>query len=160
LTGDGHSEDILKGLEHNNITKQHFDVLKIPHHGSENNLDRDFVKRITADHYVICGNGLHDNPDPRVLDVLVESRLGTDDQRSKNPEAKNKPFDVWFNCSSTFLKREIAARGNEGLSTSKLEGALEFFTEEVEKKMKRFADKSNGKLRLHFLKDAPLVLEP
>ena len=61
LTGDGHFADILKGLEHNGLLKEgkglHVDVLKVQHHGSEHNFKREFAKRITADHYVICGNG-------------------------------------------------------------------------------------------------------
>ena len=35
----------------------HVDVLKMPHHGSDRNMDRAFLERITADHYVFSGNG-------------------------------------------------------------------------------------------------------
>jgi beta-lactamase superfamily II metal-dependent hydrolase len=159
LTGDGHFADIEKGLDHNGITQNHFNVLKVQHHGSEHNFKREFAKRVTADHYIICGNGLHDNPDPRVLDVLVQSRIGNDEQRSSNPEAKGKTFHVWFNCSTKFLKREIARKKKSGQSTAKLESAMKFFGENVEKKMNKFAADSKGKLKLHYLDDKPLVLD-
>jgi len=157
----GQQDFILKGLEKTGFLSGslHLDVLKVQHHGSEHNYKREFAKRITADHYVICGNGLHDNPDPRVLDVLVQSRLGDADQQSQNPEAKNKTFHVWFNCSTTFLKREIADKQQAGQPTSKLEEAADFFAEKVEKKMNRFAADSGGRLKLHYLKDSPLVLD-
>jgi beta-lactamase superfamily II metal-dependent hydrolase len=60
MTGDGHHEDVLAGLKHHGLLPDgqglHVDLLKIQHHGSEHNLDRYFVKRITADHYVFCAN--------------------------------------------------------------------------------------------------------
>ena len=46
-------------------SKIHVDLLKVPHHGSANNLDEDFFERITADHYVFSGNGEHGNPGAR-----------------------------------------------------------------------------------------------
>ena len=104
LTGDGHHEDIVAGLKHEGLLPDgghlHVDVLKVQHHGSEHNISRDFLRRITADHYVFCGNGKHENPDERVVQLLLESRLGTPDQRTANEEADG-PFTVWFNSAST-----------------------------------------------------------
>ena len=61
LTGDARGDKILKGLELVGALKEggamHVDLLKVPHHGSANNLDDDFFERITADHYVLPGNG-------------------------------------------------------------------------------------------------------
>lgn len=69
LTGDGHCTDILQGLEQTQRVAKgagiHVDVLKVQHHGSEHNLDEAFCKRVTADHYIFCGNGKHQNPDLR-----------------------------------------------------------------------------------------------
>jgi len=39
----------------------HVDVLKVPHHGSDNNMAPIFFRRVTADHYVFSGNGEHGN---------------------------------------------------------------------------------------------------
>ena len=94
LTGDGHWEDILKGLAHHKKFDAkgllHVDVLKIQHHGSEHNHKADMAERVTADNYVFCGNGKHDNPDVRVVKLVCESH------RKVRPQDK---FTLWFNCA-------------------------------------------------------------
>ena len=94
LTGDGHWEDILKGLEHHKKFdakgKLHVDVLKVQHHGSEHNYKVDMAERVTADHYILCGNGKHDNPDTRVVKLICESH------RKVRPK---DTFTLWFNCA-------------------------------------------------------------
>lgn len=111
LTGDGHGADILRGLEkHGRLNSDggiHVDVLKVQHHGSEHNLDEAFCQRVTANHYVFCGNGAHRNPDLRVLEAIVDSRIGPSHHRSPHPKAKNR-FRFWFNNSST-LDDEVNA---------------------------------------------------
>jgi beta-lactamase superfamily II metal-dependent hydrolase len=103
LTGDGHWADILAGLESAGKMAAgdglHVRVLKVQHHGSENNWHHDFGKRVTADHYIFCGNGAHENPDLRVVDAVLDSRFGPASKRSTNPETGN-PFKVWFNSAS------------------------------------------------------------
>lgn len=78
LTGDARGDKILKGLELVGLVKQggkvHVDILKVPHHGSSNNLDNDFFQRITADHYVFSGNGEHGNPERESLEMLLGAR--------------------------------------------------------------------------------------
>jgi beta-lactamase superfamily II metal-dependent hydrolase len=105
LTGDGHGQDILRGLERQEKLDAdggiHVDVLKVQHHGSEHNLDEEFCRRVTANHYVFCGNGDSGNPDLRVVEALVDSRIGPAHSRSKNSQTKNR-FRFWFNNSSTF----------------------------------------------------------
>jgi len=108
LTGDGHSDDVVKGLTHHGLLQPgsglHVDILKIPHHGSEYNVDMerrgnyirsDFLGRVTADHYVLSGNGAHDNPDVRVVKAIIDSRLGPRSIRSANPQAADR-FTLWF----------------------------------------------------------------
>jgi hypothetical protein len=161
LTGDGHHTDIIAGLEHNNCLADgkglHVNVLKVQHHGSEHNLNREFAKRITADYYVICGNGMHENPDLRVLQVIAESRLGSGDQLSTNPQAKD-PCEVWFNCSSEFLKKEIAQRKDQKRGFEKYVEAAEHFAK-VELDMNRYVAQSGGALKARYLVDDPLVLD-
>ena len=105
LTGDGHWKEIIAGLEAwgklDGNGQLHVDVLKVQHHGSEHNLDADFCRRITADHYIFCADGSHKNPDLRILKTIVDSRTGSADQQSPNPLADGK-FTFWFNSSSTF----------------------------------------------------------
>ena len=77
LTGDGLGSDLLRNLEDLGIVRAgrrvHVDVLKLPHHGSERNVDPDFLDRVTADRYVISANGRDDNPDFAALVWLVEA---------------------------------------------------------------------------------------
>lgn len=78
LTGDARGDKVLEGLELVELVEQggnlHVDVLKVPHHGSSNNLDNDFFQRITADHYVFSGNGEHGNPERESLEMLLAAR--------------------------------------------------------------------------------------
>jgi beta-lactamase superfamily II metal-dependent hydrolase len=103
LTGDGHGADILRGLERAGKLKAgaglHVNLLKVQHHGSEHNIDPEFCRRVTANHYVICANGAHANPDVRVVRAIINSRLGARRKRSPNPEAAGR-FTLWFNAAS------------------------------------------------------------
>jgi hypothetical protein len=78
LTGDARGDKILEGLELVGAVGRggtlHVDLLKVPHHGSANNLERDFFERITADHYVFSGNGEHGNPERESLEMLLGAR--------------------------------------------------------------------------------------
>lgn len=109
MTGDGHSQHVLEGLAYHKKLDAagaiHVDVLKFPHHASEYNANDDFCRRVTADHYIFCGNGEHENPDYRILEMVLESRLGTPAQMSANAQA-GKPFKFWFSSSPTFGDRK------------------------------------------------------
>jgi hypothetical protein len=78
LTGDARGDKILDGLELAGAlgsgAKMHVNVLKVPHHGSANNLDNDFFERLTADHYVFSGNGEHGNPERESMEMLFDAR--------------------------------------------------------------------------------------
>jgi hypothetical protein len=106
------------------------------HHGSEHNMDEDFPKLITADHYIFCGNGFSDNPEEVVVDAVLASRLGTGKRRSKNPEAGN-PFHVWINTHSS-----VATNAKYRAQIKK-----------IEKLVNEQQAKSNGQLTAHFLKE-------
>jgi beta-lactamase superfamily II metal-dependent hydrolase len=130
LTGDGHWEDILKGLEHHELAPStgpfHVDVLKVQHHGSEHNINKIFCDRVIADHYVFCGNGQHENPDVDVLQLIFDRRM-VNDQR---------PFKFWFNSSA---KVSIDATGRTHMK-------------KVEKLVATLAAKSKSRLRNRFIK--------
>ena len=78
LTGDARGDKILQGLELTGALKAkgtlHVDVLKMPHHGSDRNMEVSFLNRITADHYVFSGNGEHGNPERATLEMLRQAR--------------------------------------------------------------------------------------
>lgn len=83
LTGDARDDDILAGLRDAGLLdaqdQMHVDILKIPHHGSDRNMSSHFLEHVTADHYVISGNGEHHNPDKAMLVMLSMARKGNDD---------------------------------------------------------------------------------
>lgn len=78
LTGDARGDKILAGLEATGLVakggKLHVDLLKVPHHGSSNNVGPDFFRRITADHYVFSGDGEHGNPERETMEMLLAAR--------------------------------------------------------------------------------------
>ncbi|MFQ5858500.1 MAG: ComEC/Rec2 family competence protein [Anaerolineae bacterium] len=77
LTGDGRGDHLQEGLAQVNLLEPegnlHVDVLKVPHHGSARNVTKKFFRTVTADTYVICANGKHDNPDLDTLKWIVQA---------------------------------------------------------------------------------------
>lgn len=77
FTGDGRGDFILEGLEKLNLLNEegtiHVDVFKVPHHGSIRNASEDFFLKVTADQYIISGDGHHGNPDLETLEHITES---------------------------------------------------------------------------------------
>ena len=92
LTGDARGDQIVEGLKQagrlNGGTIE-VGVMKVPHHGSENNIDSDFVEAVIARDYVFCGNGFSENPNTKVIEMMFRRR------RTASP----KPFRFWFNSS-------------------------------------------------------------
>jgi hypothetical protein len=79
LTGDARGDKILEGMElvgllEKKSGKMHVNILKVPHHGSDNNMETSFFERVTADHYVFSGDGEHGNPERATLEMLIEAR--------------------------------------------------------------------------------------
>jgi hypothetical protein len=95
LTGDGHSDDVEKALKQwkklDAKGNLHVDVLKALHHGSEHDITEGFCSRVTADHYVFCGNGFQGNPELPVIEAMVNARL--------NGAGPDRPFKLWFNAN-------------------------------------------------------------
>ncbi len=81
LTGDALDTHILSGLEQAGFLKNgkaHFDIFKLPHHGSARNIGQELFDAITADHYVISANGNDGNPDLETLQMIPRSRQDDD----------------------------------------------------------------------------------
>jgi len=78
LTGDARGDKILEGLELAKLIDKgggmHVDILKVPHHGSDRNVDPSFFERLTADHYVFSGNGEYGNPELETFKMLLKIR--------------------------------------------------------------------------------------
>ena len=120
LTGDARGDMIEGWLDARGMTgKQHFDVLKLPHHGSDRNVRPEFFQRVTADHYVICGDGNHGNPEPAVFEMIFQARGDADytihltysldeikDHR-KFDNANDKALDAVF-AAEAWRKKKLA----------------------------------------------------
>jgi hypothetical protein len=81
LTGDARGDDTLAAAREAGLLDDgslHLDLLKLPHHGSDRNVDLDYFQGFTADRYVISGNGQHGNPEVETFRLLFESRRGDD----------------------------------------------------------------------------------
>jgi hypothetical protein len=82
LTGDARSDFVLKGLEEAGLVSPggglEVDLLKMPHHGSDRNVDDDFLTRVTAPAYLFTGNGEHGNPERETFRMLAEARPGAE----------------------------------------------------------------------------------
>jgi hypothetical protein len=77
LTGDARGDDVLKALKSSGLLKSkplHVDILKLPHHGSDRNVDTDFFRDITADHYVVSADGKYGNPEVSTLHMISDAR--------------------------------------------------------------------------------------
>ena len=127
LTGDARGDQIVDGLRAaGKLTGDTLkvDVLKVQHHGSENNVDSDFCDTVIAKHYVFCGNGEHENPDLRVLELVAKRRL-----------AVPGTFKFWINSSHGMTKKQAAIA----------------HMVKVEKLVKKQADLSQGRLTFKFI---------
>jgi hypothetical protein len=149
LTGDSQQDIIIDGLESTGFlgaSGLHLDVLKVPHHGSENNTDVRSAALISADHYVFCGNGEHENPDLGVVEMLIKSRLDSDPKRqAKAPQAAGRPFKFWF--SSSDKVGPVNAKG-------------EAHMREVQKMVAAAVKKSKGRMKAVFNEGDFLTLKP
>lgn len=100
MTGDGHADDIIKGLvQTGNLDPQkglHLDVIKVQHHGAADNMTVAFCHTLTADTYIFCGNGAHENPELDVIKAIIDSRTT---KPAITAQAK-KNFILLFNSSS------------------------------------------------------------
>jgi beta-lactamase superfamily II metal-dependent hydrolase len=151
MTGDAHHDFVLKGLEQTGFLAEdknkgvHLDVLKVQHHGSEKNMDAPFCRRVSADHYVFCGNGSSGNPEPEVIDLVFNSRLGPPAKRTLAPEAQNASFTFWFSTTSKVQDADSEQR--------------KAFAE-LEKHVKTLQKKSKGKLKVRYNKGVFTTLTP
>jgi len=84
LTGDARGDLILQGRRQMNLLQHdneniHFDLLKLPHHGSNNNVEEDFFRRITVNTYVVSGDCVRfPNPNVDTMRWLAKARDDAD----------------------------------------------------------------------------------
>lgn len=61
------------------------DLLKLPHHGSNYNVERDFFEIFVADHYVVSADGKYENPSLETFEYLLAARAND-----------NRPFTIYL----------------------------------------------------------------
>lgn len=130
LTGDGHSDDCYRALKaakkldaRGNL---HLNVLKAFHHGSEHDITQAFCEKVSADHYVFCGNGFSANPEIVVIEAMVKARLAG--------AGPTKPFKLWFNANP----RDRNAKYKHHL-------------QDVERLVKSLAKQARGRMAFEFV---------
>jgi hypothetical protein len=137
LTGDARGDKLLLGLEESGLLGDDeplvVDLLKVPHHGSDRNVEPEFFTRILADTYVFSGNGKHGNPERDTLEWLTAARAPDDEYtivltytvaeidagRKKDAEQHHRPWDPDVHSVASL----IAQRRDEGHQFLLVEGA-------------------------------------
>lgn len=80
LTGDARLDFILAGLEEIGLIPKDgtldVDLFKLPHHGSDRNVDVPTLKRVQAKQHLFTGNGLFGNPERKTIEMLRDARPG------------------------------------------------------------------------------------
>jgi hypothetical protein len=74
LAGDAFPSVITRSVDslsgHKPLT---VDVLKLPHHGSQNNVNQELIEKVPAAHFVFSSNGAtHGHPDPEGVARVVK----------------------------------------------------------------------------------------
>ena len=97
LTGDARGDFVIEGLEDAGIKKKGkplaMDVLKLPHHGSNRNVDQAFFRTLTAKTYVVSADGTHDNPDLDTLGWIATAA-----------KQRNEKVTIWATNQTTATK--------------------------------------------------------
>ena len=109
LTGDAGGDHILESLDRTGIGpggRIHVDLLKVQHHGSNHSTTQDFFERVTADRYIISGNGKHGIPHADALAWLSAARRG---QPYTVFMTNRRGEDGLEEMLTAFLAREAAA---------------------------------------------------
>lgn len=99
LTGDARGDYTLEALRGAGLLKKgkplKVDLLKLPHHGSDRNVDQDYFDNLQAKHYVISADGKYTNPDVPTLEMISASR-------------KDDDFTIWLtNAPSDFADEAV-----------------------------------------------------
>ena len=77
LPSDQTGDNLLRALDQASLLDEkglHLDLLKLPHHGSSRDLSPEFFRLLTADHYLITGDGRHGMPHIETLEMLMAAR--------------------------------------------------------------------------------------
>jgi hypothetical protein len=88
LTGDARGDYVIESAKQAGLLKDgvlHVDLLKLPHHASNYNVEQDFFDTFLADHYVVSADGKYENPSLETFEYLFAARAGD-----------NRPFTIYL----------------------------------------------------------------
>lgn len=72
MLGDTNCETVIDWLNNKAISCLSVDAIKISHHGSKKNINKELIKRVKTKNYIICTDGkLHKHPDMEALARIV-----------------------------------------------------------------------------------------
>lgn len=113
LTGDSRGHLVVEWLKAagkmNDEGTVHFDILKLPHHGSHYDVNLDFFRTVLADHYVVSGDGKYGNPEPSALQMLFDAR----------PKGG---YTIHMTYSDVDLAKHVEYKGNAAMLMKVLNG--------------------------------------
>lgn len=73
MLGDCHAEDVLTWLDKKNIKELKVDAVKLSHHGSKHNINKELVERLNCGMYLVSTNGeVFKHPDLETLALLAK----------------------------------------------------------------------------------------
>jgi hypothetical protein len=93
--GDAHMGticDSLKRLGYSEAKPLKVNAVKVSHHGSKNNITKEFFELVDAKHWLFSTNGdVHDHPDTEAVEAVITG-------------SRSKPT-LWFNYRSAFTEK-------------------------------------------------------
>ena len=109
LTGDARGDFVIESAKQAGLLEDgvlRVDLLKLPHHGSNYNVEQDFFDTFPADHYVVSADGKYENPSLETFEYLFAARANDD-----------RPFTI-------YLTNETGTPGNNKAHMDKLVAEL------------------------------------
>jgi beta-lactamase superfamily II metal-dependent hydrolase len=92
--GDAHMKVVcksLKGLGYSKENPVRVNAVKVSHHGSKNNITKEFLELVDATHWLFSSNGdKHSHPDKEAVEAVIQGAI-------------SKPT-LWFNYRSPFTE--------------------------------------------------------
>jgi hypothetical protein len=103
LTGDAHTEGLVRGLrrlaQDRRIDRVPVDVVKVPHHGSRNNVGPELLSAVAAERYVFSTDGgIYHHPDPVAVARIITAC-------STTAQARGRPTEMAFTTRTDITSR-------------------------------------------------------
>lgn len=73
--GDAHIDVVVSSLRNLDIAKDNiinFEFIKLSHHGSSYNINEDFLKIVSTNHYIICNKGWDNLPHKKTIAYILK----------------------------------------------------------------------------------------